>query len=239
MSDVLGAKGLKGAFVQLSTQFLGPIPNIIVFQYNPESLQRALTPWNPPKPQESDAQKGGSATDTQPFDPLETFNLVLELDATDDLEHPDEHPVAVVSGIAARIAAIEELLYPTGSEGLIGSTLASLGAATGQAPERGTVPIVLFVWGPGRIVPVRISSFAVEEQLFSPTLYPIRAKLTLALQVLGPAFFDQRRKAGNGNLSTTESLAEAAYKFTRGQSEALARLNLANSAESILGMLPF
>ncbi|MBL7103299.1 MAG: hypothetical protein ISS18_03130 [Bacteroidales bacterium] len=36
-------KLLKGAFVKLSEVFLGPVPNIIVFQYNPETINCDLT----------------------------------------------------------------------------------------------------------------------------------------------------------------------------------------------------
>ena len=46
------------------------------------------------------------------------------------------------------------------------------------------MPIVLFFWGPGRIVPVRVTSFSVEEQQYSPLLYPIRAKVNIGLKVL-------------------------------------------------------
>jgi hypothetical protein len=240
MSGEFGPRLLKGALVQLATDFLGPVPNVIVFQYNPETLQRKLTPWNPPASEQSDAKKGGSADDTQPFDPVEQLTLALEFDAADDLEHPDQNPVAVVSGVAARIAAIEELLYPVPPEQLNASTLLSLAGLSGPAPTRSAVPIVLFVWGPGRILPVRISDFSVDEQLFSPTLFPVRAKVSLTLQVYGPAWFDQRRNAQNGKLTPIEVLAEAAYKYTRGQSGVLARLNTAGMAvDSILALLPF
>ena len=53
-------------------------------------------------------------------------------------------------------------------------------------------------------------------------------------QILEQTFKKLGRK-----LSTSEELAVVAYKFTRGQREILARANLANSAESILEMLPF
>lgn len=43
---------------------------------------------------------------------------------------------------------------------------------------------VLFVWGPGRIFPVRVKDFQVEEQAYSPLLYPIRARVTVGLEVL-------------------------------------------------------
>ncbi len=225
-------KLLKGALVELSEPFLGPVPNIIVFQYNPETLSRTLNPWKPSVGEGTGADSGAANT-AQPFDPGETLTLTLELDATDALEEPESHPVAVVSGVADRIAALEMLLYPTG-DSLLGSVFASLGGAVDVVP-RGSVPVVLLVWGPGRIVPVRLTTFKVEEQAFSPTLYPIRAKVTVGLQVLTEESFKKPGKV----LSTSENLAVAAYKFTRGQKEVLARANLADSVESILGMLPF
>lgn len=241
----ISPKLLRGALVQLSELFIGPVPNIIVFQYNPENLSRTLSPWQPPPEKASGVENSGSANTGQPYDPGEAFSLVLELDATDALEHPESHPVAVVSGVADRIAAMEQLLYPVGGDNdLISGAPASLGGVfaggdTGQVPARSQVPIVLFIWGPGRIVPVRLTSFQVEEQAFLPSLYPLRAKVTVGLQILGPAFYAARRAAQKGTLSTTESIAEAAYKYTRGQKDLLARANAANSVESILGMLPF
>lgn len=223
-------KLMKGALVELSEPFLGPIPNIIVFQYNPATVTRTLTPWQPPTEGEEGADSGASST-AQPFDPGETLSLALELDATDDLEKGD--PVAVVTGVADRIAALEMLLYPVG-DSLLGDLFGSLGGLVDVVP-RGSVPVVLLVWGPGRIVPVRLTSFRVEEQAFSPTLYPIRAKVTVGLRVLTEEAFNRPDRT----LSVSEELAVAAYKFTRGQKEVLARLNLANSVDSILGMLPF
>ncbi len=130
--------------------------------------------------------------------PQETFSLTLELDAADALEHPDAHPVAALAGVADRIAAIEMLCYPPGQSALggllnvsvsvsVGSSglSASIGAgAKADVLPRNAVPIILFFWGPGRIVPVRITTFSVEEQQYSPLLYPIRAKATLGLKVL-------------------------------------------------------
>ncbi|MEQ9398079.1 MAG: hypothetical protein RJQ04_02830 [Longimicrobiales bacterium] len=223
---------LKGALVELGEPFLGPIPNVVVFQYNPASFSREMTPWAPPT--EDDAA-GGEEPRTQPYDPGETFSLDLELDATDALEEPGSHPVAAVSGVADRIAAMEMLLYPRREEGGVGQFLSALGGGSAAAVPECTVPVVLFVWGPGRILPVRLTAFTVEEQAFSPTLYPVRAKVTVGMKVLTPAAFQRPGR----ELTQPESLAVAAYNFTRGQKELLARANLANSVESILGMLPF
>ena len=72
-------KLLKGALIRIAEDFLGPIPDIIVFQYNPHTLTRTLKPWGSPV---QDKSVRSSATNrAQPFDPVETFQLALELDA--------------------------------------------------------------------------------------------------------------------------------------------------------------
>jgi hypothetical protein len=232
-------KLLKGALVEFSERFIGPVPNIIIFQYNPETLTRTLSVWTPPDLQDGSnpATPPTASATAQPSDPLESFSVTLELDATDALEEPESHPVAVISGVADRIAALEMLLYPQ-EKSLLGDLLGSLGIGGGKDPlqtlPRGTVPVVLFVWGTGRIAPVRLTSFSVEEQAFSPTLYPIRAKVTVGLTILTPKDFPPE-----GKRKFSEDLAVAAFNFTRKQKQILAAANLANSVESILGMLPF
>jgi hypothetical protein len=247
-------KLLKGALIEFSERIIGPIPNVIIFQYNPESMTRTLEVWN----QASDASGAGTSASndtshtSQPFDPPESFTLTLELDAADELETPALHPVAFISGVADRIAAMEMLLYPQTDSllgGLLGSITGSLsvgasvgsgggiggalGGASTQPVPRTTVPVLLFVWGPGRIVPVRLTTFSVEEQAYSPLLYPIRAKVSMGMKILTPKDFPACKR------TTSQDLAIAAFNFTRKQKEVLAAANTANSIESILGMLPF
>jgi hypothetical protein len=223
---------LKGAIIQFSAPLLVPIPNIIIFQYNPESMTRTLTPWAPPAQSQGSEDPRVESALAQPFDPQETFSLALELDAADALEAPDIHPVASLFGVADRIAAIEMLLYPPG-DSAIGGLLNAIGGLGGtvDVAQRRTVPVVLFFWGPGRIVPVRITSFSVDEEAYSPTLYPIRAKVTLGLKILDAAAFAD-------DDSAAARIAKACYTFTRVQKETLALANVANSVESIVGMLP-
>ena len=242
-------KLLKGALVEFSERFVGPVPNIIIFQYNPESLTRKLERWQPPQSEEDATPPdvpSPSGNNAQPGPPGESFSLSLILDATDDLEVGD--PVAVVTGVADRIAALEMLLYP--QEGsLLGDLLGAVGvsvsvgaggvdvsAAGGTEVDdvpAGEVPIVLFVWGPGLIVPVRLTSFQVEEQAFSPILYPIQAKVTVGLKVQSEADLESYEDG------FAKDIAIMALKFTHKQRQVLAAANLANSVESILGMLPF
>jgi hypothetical protein len=227
-------KLLKGALVMLEEGFLGPIPNIIVFQYNPEKFTRRLNSGKSEKGEKEVASKADVPTTTMPFDPGESFSLTLELDATDALENPDSHPVAMLTGISDQIAAIEMLLYPTGSD-MISKAISQLTGVAEQVPKN-KVPVVLFIWGPGRILPVRLKDFSIEEQAFSPTLFPIRATVTINMEVLTDNSFPVTK---NTIPAISDKLAVEAYKYTKGLKEALARANLLNSAESILGMLPF
>lgn len=257
---------LKGALIYFGAPMLIPVPNIIIFQYNPESLTRSLTPWQPPSKRvfaeydekgnlknesELKAYNEQLAKLSQPYDPTETFNLTLELDATDALEQPDSHPVAVATGVSDWLAAIEMLLYPPG-DSLLGGLLGSVSGAVsfsagglsvggGASPDteqlsRKDAPIVLFFWGPGRIVPVRITTMSIEEQQFSPLLYPTRAKVTLGIRVLD--LDDLVQVTGDPATGAAADLARACYKFTRAQKEVLATANLANGVESIISMLP-
>lgn len=247
-------KLLKGALIQFSAPMLLPIPNLIIFQYNPETMTRQVMPWKPrEKVVYEDKEEAAKATAeffnelAQPFDPQETFSLTLELDAADALEEPASHPIATIAGVADRISAMEMLCYPPGPSALGGLLNVSVNVSVGGASIGGAlsnadvipklkVPVVLFFWGPGRIVPVRITSFSVEEQQYSPLLYPIRAKVSLGLTVLNEN--QLVNVAGDPGESLIIDFAKLCYKFTQAQKEALALANLANSVESIIGMLP-
>jgi hypothetical protein len=235
---------LKGAIVQFVEMPIVPIPNIIIFQYNPDTLQRTLTPYAPPEPSsrapgETPPSTAPADAASQPFDPAETFNLSLVLDASDALETPESHPVAFVTGVADRIAALEMLLYPTG-DSLLGNLVGSINvsvsggaisASLRRSAARPEVPVTLFIWGPGRIVPVRLTSFNVEEQQWNQLLYPTRAKVTVGLKVITKDALERP-----GNSSAGKAIAKFCYDFTRGQKELLALANIANTVEAVAGV---
>ena len=241
-------KLLKGAIVQFSSALILPIPNIIIFQYNPESLSRTLSPFDPEVAAQrlSKREENTAGNHVQPWDPTESFDLSLVLDATDALESPASHPVAFVTGVADRLAALEMLLYPVG-DSLLGSLLGSVNVSVSlgssglsasaeeiKAAKVKEVPVILFVFGPGRIVPVRLTHFRVDEQQFNQLLYPHRAKVSLGMRVLTEESLKTEVGSNKG-----KDLALFAYKFNRGQKEILATANIANTVDSILGMLPF
>jgi hypothetical protein len=212
----------KGALVQLVEEIVGVSPRIVPFQYNPEKLTRTLTPWNPSEV--SETNRGQLAPTAQPYDPKEQITVEIELDASDQLEESD--PVAVAVGVADRIAAIEKLTMPTA--GIVGDLLNAAAALGGASPpaQRQSVAIVLFVWGPGRILPVRITRYAIEEQQFLPTLYPIQARVTLELEVLTPDVFKCQD-------SPAVIAAIAVYRFFRLQQEALALQHVSRNLVSL------
>ena len=264
---------LKGALIYFHAPMLVPVPDIIVFQYNPESMTRSFTPWvAPPKAVVPELQNGALRNESelrsygetlaklsQPYDPAETFSLTLEFDAADLLEHPELNPTAVAVGVADRLAAIELLLYPPGDSltaGLLQPPVASL--TTDPTKLAGDVaglqdklrpldaPIVLFFWGPGRIVPVRIQSLSIEEQQYSAQLYPVRAKATIGLRVLD--LDDLVQLSGDPAKGAAADIARACYSYTLAQKRGLALASLANpgnaidvargTASNILGLLP-
>jgi hypothetical protein len=240
-------KLLKGAIIQFSAPLFVPVPNIIVFQYNPETMTRTLSPWASPTPKEMENDPKIEENLAQPYDPTETFNIGLELDAADDMEVGN--PIARHTGVADRLAALEMLLYPPGSSAIGGLVGAALGAAAGATlsfsgsglstpdlqavkAERKQVPIVLFFFGPGRILPVRITTFSVDEQAYNNLLYPLRAKVTLGIKVLLP-------EALKDDGTFTYKLAVACYKFTMVQKETLALARTAeNAVQAIMALLP-
>jgi hypothetical protein len=236
---------LKGAIIQFQKMPLVATYNVIGFQYNPESFTRTITPYVPSQLQQA-AQKLpdgtiSQAVYSQPQEPTEQFSLSLILDASDELAEPLKHPVTFVSGVAGRLAALEMLQYKAGDSvlgGLVGTVTASIGAGFSKTKtpfvKRDEVPVILFVWGPGRILPVRLQSLAIEEQQWNQLLYPTRAKVTVGMKVVTKDELDKDITPNQDG----KSLASFCYQWTRGQKEALAVASVTN-VEGLLDFLPF
>jgi hypothetical protein len=241
----MAGKFIKGALVEFMETFLLPLPNVIIFQFNPETMTHTWT-----QPQAADGS--GSGGDANPLAvrgvPGESFSFTVMLDSNESIadNNPISGSLAEVSGVYSRLAALEMLQYPTGGSGggLLGSVSASvsvgggglfLGGSASAAVKRSIpqsqVPTVLFVWGPGRIVPVRVTNLTVTEKLYDSLLNPIHAEAQLGLQVLTP----EELKYVTGPL---KEIARGAYSYSQGLRQALAVANLGNAAESIIGMLP-
>lgn len=243
----MSAVVLKGALVEFMPTFLpAPAPNVIVFQYNPETMTHT---WTQPEPAPPSATATGAAEGSNPLAvkgmPGEAFSFTIAMDANDEIAggNPPTVALAQQSGIYSRLAALEMLLYPTGpgQSGLVGAVSAAISSGlSGQAPSatssvpQSVMPVTLFIWGPGRIVPVRVTGLTITEKLYDSSLNPTHAEAQLSLRVLTPA---ELQSASTDN-DVLAQLATIAYYYTLSLRQKLATENLTNAAESIIGMIP-
>jgi len=166
---------LKGAIVGVDP--LNPYASIILFQYNPDTLRRTL------ETQATGAQGNGSVDRSEALRlrgaPVETITLDVEIDATDQLANAN--PVATSMGVYPQLSALEMLLYPKSSLVIANTILALTGTIELIPPE---APLTLFIWGPKRVLPVRLTTFSITEEAYDVDLNPIRASVNLGLRVL-------------------------------------------------------
>lgn len=178
---------LKGGIVLIDPD-TSAVQRIIALQYNPDTLSRTL--------QSQAVKEGGDRSEalrlTGP--PVETIKLEAEIDATDQLEFPDQHANAARFGIQPQLAALETIIYPTSGQLLSNNAMAQAGMLE-ILPMM--APLALFIWSKSRIVPVRIADFSITEEAFDPNLNPIRAKVSLGLRVLSVTDLGFDNKGGS------------------------------------------
>jgi hypothetical protein len=113
----------------------------------------------------------------------ETIGFELRLNATDQLDEGDA--ITEQFGILPRLATLEAMVAPK-DESLLGQALgALLGSSGGFSLTRSAnPPLVLFIWGRTRVLPVNINSMNVTETEFSAVLNPVRASVAVSLTVI-------------------------------------------------------
>ena len=212
----------KGALIGLDP--VNPLASITIFQYNPETVTRTLTP----QAASSGGNHGGG--DSAPGEafrlagpPQESLRMDILLDATDQLEKAQAP--ATVMGLYPQLAALEMLLYPKSALVIANEALLQAGIIEIIPPE---APLTILIWGIKRVVPVRVTEFTITEELFDPNLNPIQAKVALGLRVLnyrdlgllspGGALFmaHQLIKEGMATLNGVGAAVTAAGNFSGG-----------------------
>lgn len=164
---------LKGGIALLDPDS-GRVQQILPLQYNPDALTRSFR------------IKGVGAESGDHLEalrltgpPAETIKVEAEIDATDQLEVADTQ--ATQTGLHTTLAALEMMVFPSSAHLLANNSQASSGTLE-IVPA--VTSLTVFIFGPRRIVPVRITEFAITEEAFDPTLNPIRAKVSLGMTVL-------------------------------------------------------
>ena len=228
---------MRAALVEYSGAFLGPIPNIVVFQFNPEQLARTIAI----PPRSTDGATGGAQrpqreTGATAAPPTESFTVTAHFSAADDLGKGGAvSAIPRLFGIAPQLAALEKMVYPPKTPGgLIGAAIDAIGAALssgGGEPAtrpvpRQQVPKLLFIWGPTRVLPVSITSLTITEKQFDFLLNPVQAEVAIGLSVASAP-------------ADADIVAKGALTYTDMIKDTQATLNLAKAAELALDIVPF
>jgi hypothetical protein len=176
----------QGAFAIYEPDDTALLSRFIPFRFNPEGLTRQLAL--------EQAQGGGSAAapgaaeapaqgeqgaDAGSGTLKESVTVLLRFDLAERAATQSALPVEY--GVMPEIAALEDLLHPAETE--------AEAPADGSEPvrARGRLPLVLFIWGERRVMPVKITGMTISESLYNGKLYPIRAEVEVSLEMLGDA----------------------------------------------------
>jgi len=193
---------LKAGLVVLDAAS-GSVTRTIALQYNPETLSRSF--------QVQGVGGDAGAEKAQPFrlkgPAIETIKFEAEIDATDSLEQPDQNANAVLYGVAPQLAVLEALVNRSVKEMLAINEESKSGTLEILPPE---APLLLFVWGANRVVPVRLTDLSITEEAFDAALNPVRAKVSIGLRVMSTDDLGFDHRGGSAfinHLRSRESLA--------------------------------
>ncbi len=219
---------LRGALIEYGTSLIGPIPNVVIFQYNPEKLTRTMqVPQRPSGPNARESTQAGEKS-------VEKISFKAQFSAADELA--DNKILARTFGVGPRLSALEKMVNPSSIlSGLIGEALDKIGDALGlgggaqdpsQPIPREKFPRILFIWGLTRVLPVTIDSMRISELQYDFLLNPVQADVDIEVSVI------------NSDPCSDDKLAAGALMFTTIAKEAQAIANLANTAEQIVELIP-
>lgn len=217
---------LRGALIEYASDFFGPLPNLVIFQFNPDTLSRNISiPERPTGATSRETSQAGNI-------PVERITLTAHFSAADQLN--TGNIIAQELGISPQLAALEKMVYPSNLiGGLLGEALDKIGDALGlegdddvpkQPIPREKYPRILFIWGKTRVLPVLLESMSITEQQYDSSLNPIQAEVALGLAV-----------ASNPD----DKVGKGALKYSNLAKEAQAIVNLANTVELAIDLIPF
>ena len=218
---------IPGALVEYGTDFLGPIPNVVIFQFNPESISRTLS--IPPRAVDATQRELSQAGEPA----YERFTVTATFSAADQRNSSD--PIGILFGVGPQLAALQAMVYPvTTPGGLIGAAIDAVGSLLSpssppavQPIPRQQTPRILFIWGPTRVLPVIIDSLTITEQIYDSILNPIEAEVSIGLSVITP------------DTCSGDTIGQGALKYTQIIHDTMATVNLANSAAMVTHLIPF
>ncbi len=213
---------LRGAFVEYGVSVP---PLFVIFQFNPEKITRtrsasfAAPGAGKDKASEENRsfltrrclhKKGSDLEKVRELQAVtvkeESISFDIRLDATDGMNEGDS--IATEYGIAPQLATLELMMYPK-SMRLLAELLRDVKAFTFTGIEK--PPVILFIWGRNRVLPVNLTNMSIVEEEFSTGLNPIRATVSVSMEVIEGASLP--------------------YLYTHALREIVSALNLRNVAD--------
>ncbi|MER5615056.1 hypothetical protein [Streptomyces sp. NPDC002215] len=202
-------KPIRSGIVLLDPE-RGTPQRIIVLQFNPDTLERSLSPQTAGAGGDSGGGGSGNGDRNEALrlkgPAQETWKFTAEIDATDQLE------IAAPDGIHPQLATLEMLVQPTTAQLREASRLAKNGTIEISPIE---MPLTLFTWGSKRVMPVRLTELSINESAFDVNLNPIRASLSIGLKVLSVSDLPAGHLGADlymAHLAQKERLASAARR---------------------------
>ena len=217
---------LRGALIEYGAGLIGPIPNVVIFQFNPESLSRSLQiPPRPTGATQRETTQAGEKT-------FETISFKAHFSAANMLD--EDKALARMFGIGPQLCALEKMVLPSAKlEGLIGAALDAIGDALGGGDDAPAQPIpreqyprILFVWGLTRVLPVTIDAMTIPELESAARPTPVPAEVDLRLSVIAV------------DACSDDLLAKGALEYSTLAKEVQAIANLANTAAQAVDVIP-
>lgn len=219
-------KLVKGALVAYRSSSPGTKqhPDVITFQYNPAELSRSLQHRG--RTEQMRRERGRAVEDVRRREgpPVESIDLTIELDAADQAEFFGQRALDVRSvGLHPSLAALELLLYPKATEELEAFEQGQSAESVKVAYAEEEVPLVLFVWGKSRVLPVQLTNLSITEQAFDSNLNPVHASADVSMDVLTYEALE-------------EGIGRRAYLTTHSEKLRLARTRYSSTTENIPGL---
>src|SRR6185369_4179482 len=152
---------ISGALVRISRSS-SIDKTLVLFQYNPETLTRSLTP-----------NFYQTRKDTLTGPATQSIDLTIQLEASDQAWNS-------LTGVLPPLAALEMMVNPSLTDLMAYEASLATGKMEAVPP---LAPRILFVWGPSRVLPVLIKSLTIKEKMFNSLLTPMIAEADLKLEV--------------------------------------------------------
>lgn len=147
---------------------------------------------------------------------VETITLEAKLEVSDALARGDA--AATEEGVRPHLAALQMLITPAARTLEDNDALQRTGALE-IVPM--TQPLALFVWGSGRIAPVRVAALSMVEDLFNARLAPLSAKVTMTLRVLSVDDLGFSSRGGAFYLTYLRAIEASAARLPDGNAASL------------------